>query len=712
MMSIDAIETLFDEERFDEAWRQAAETLDGERGQRLARSERQRLAKVAGMSALRHGRLDEAALRLGVAWTCDPLDAAVCATYGHLLFELGRGAEGAPVFESLLVHHRDELTERTLGVVLRSIAQVALERGETTRALELVTEAIDANDADMAAATLRIDILERLERGDDAASERDALIRRVDNATVRASLRTAQARHLDAAGDATGAAEQRFLAWRDDPTRGATDALAHELGTVGRHDDRAVVMLARADAVTGAERARRMVELADVLAGPAQRPRDAATALEKALDADPTELAPFERLTALLHQLGDWPALHDAYARTIRRVLEHRPDDRALLATLWRNLGEICRLHLDDAEGARTAYATSLRYRRDHSTEDLVLDLSARVDAPDAQIASLREALDAEPERADRLERLGALWMQSGARDRGYTVLRWLPLLGGSSERASALVEALDRRRPAAPPGAVDAETRRRLVRPSPERHPLDAAFAVATHLLDEHLRRDTDDYGLGERDRLDLNEPLLVTRAVNDAARALSATPPPTYLSDAATSVGVVWLGQPALVVPRAMLGGVPERELRYAIAERVVVLSAETALSYVMPPEGLKLVLAAAIHLVRPDFEIGDAPVMKRLVQGMKRAMKPHWREPLQIAVERLFADEAMSDVDAWRSRVHLEAVRMAYLMCDCPRATMAVIERQEPEAAPWIRRALVHWTLTDGYATARQQLGLAVG
>lgn len=104
-----------------------------------------------------------------------------------------------------------------------------------------------------------------------------------------------------------------------------------------------------------------------------EKPVKAVEMFEEALDADPVnKLEAFEAIDRVLTQNGDWPELARAHRRMIRRL--HQLDDdeldeqlREVQIALWRNLGEVYTLRLEDEEVAAQAFDMADRLEEEYA---------------------------------------------------------------------------------------------------------------------------------------------------------------------------------------------------------------------------------------------------------------------------------------------------------------------------------------------------------
>ena len=173
------------------------------------------------------------------------------------------------------------------------------------------------------------------------------------------------------------------------------------------------------------------------------RPDDAIYHLRRALDIDPDRVEIFETLEKLYRQIEAWPELAD--------ILEERIDlavDVDVEINLWRNLGELYELRLDDLESAIDAYRSILEiddtdlpaleslesiYEREERWEDLIDILERKADTSYGD------------EEIEIRRRIGSVWERHvGDIDRAIQAYRDLLEVERDSDTRHAF-EALER---------------------------------------------------------------------------------------------------------------------------------------------------------------------------------------------------------------------------------------------------------------------------
>ncbi len=284
------------------------------------------------------------------------------------LYELaGKATEAAQQYELLLKHH-----EKAMPAVDRAELRVRLTRlfrtlGEKDRAIAMVEKALDADPVQPVALRLAIELSDGASTWDKAAlyrqrlagiakgEERFALLVELGKIAQDKLLKpklaiTGYAAALELHPDALDVLERIHLAYR---SAGQLQEAAKLQATLLAHP------LLSEDA-----RHRETLSLAELL-GRTMKEEDRAVALlESALDRSPQFVQALQLLEALLVGSKRWKTLDECTRRLIVR-LEKVPASAARRAVLWRSLGELRAVRLKDDPGAFEAYSAGARLAPD-----------------------------------------------------------------------------------------------------------------------------------------------------------------------------------------------------------------------------------------------------------------------------------------------------------------------------------------------------------
>jgi hypothetical protein len=174
-----------------------------------------------------------------------------------------------------------------------------------------------------------------------------------------------------------------------------------------------------------------------------------------------------------------------------------------------------------------------------------------------------------------------------------------------------------------------------------------------------------------------------------------------------------------PGFVLGRGLVSGRTDRELAFRLAKKLVNMRADHFLLWpqVVPTQSeLRAILAAAIKLLRPEFDLPDtdAVAVRKYVSFLHKALPQAQWMSMHAAVEQLVTDPASIDLGAWAAAAEENANRAGLLACgDVVAAARELVKearvrRERPEEAIL---DLARWSVTTQYLDLREQLGLAL-
>jgi hypothetical protein len=135
------------------------------------------------------------------------------------------------------------------------------------------------------------------------------------------------------------------------------------------------------------------------------------------------------------------------------------------------------------------------------------------------------------------------------------------------------------------------------------------------------------------------------------------------------------------------------------------------------VVPTPGeLRVILVAAIKLLRPEFDLPDTDMVavRKYVAFLHKAVPQAQWISMNSAVEQLIADPASIDLGAWAAAAEGNANRAGLIACgDVVAAARELVKEARatgtrPEAAIL---DLARWSVTTQHLDLREQLGLAL-
>jgi hypothetical protein len=237
---------------------------------------------------------------------------------------------------------------------------------------------------------------------------------------------------------------------------------------------------------------------------------------------------------------------------------------------------------------------------------------------------------------------------------------------------------------------------------------------------------KEAQSYGLDRSMRVDLaKDNSSVSQILAYVSRLIGVTLPAVYVPPTAhDEIDLVILLEgkqvfPTFVLGRGLVTGRTDRELAFCLAKKLVGLRADHFLLWpqVVPTPGeLRVILVAAIKLLRPEFDLPDTDMVavRKYVAFLHKAVPQGQWISMNSAVEQLVADPASIDLGAWAAAAEGNANRAGLIACgDVVAAARELVKEARatgtrPEAAIL---DLARWSVTTQHLDLREQLGLAL-
>ncbi len=438
-----------------------------------------------------------------------------------------------------------------------------------------------------------------------------------------------------------------------------------------------------------------------------------------ALDANPAFLDPFEAVDRLLTEAKDWKALERNYRRMIERCASQTTEQATNLRfVLARNLGEIYRSRIQDADQAVAAYRYALGMRpEEEELYEIIADLYARAGKGGDEVIQHHLAyLQISPFRIASYQALFKAYFEAREFDRAWCMASALTLLQQAKPEEEEFYKRYlpptvpEPRRPLGP------DHLRRLYHSELDVE-LTSILATVAVSLREDYAGDLKRWGVGRRDRIELTAPELVMARMRHAIEKLGLQPAPQfYVRKDFSGVANANTEPPALVLGGDMLSGKTERELGFLAARNIALLRPEFYLASAYPAtEHLKVFFYAAFALATGAVP-GDAPLdtVTPLVNALRRLPEPVLA-PLRNQTAAYLNSGVNPDLSRWLRSVDHTANRIGLLLSGDLRQAIASVKNEQfligKASVKDKVKELILFSISDEYAALRRELGIAL-
>ncbi|HSP18813.1 MAG TPA: tetratricopeptide repeat protein, partial [Myxococcaceae bacterium] len=309
------------------------------------------------------GRRDRALAAYEEAYQLDSTYLPALEGYGNLLVQTGRQDQALKVFQTILIHHREDLTDLEIVEIYWQIGEVHVALKQHDRAQNHFEKALGIDPGHEPSLRALVTLADGAGRWDRSAEYRHALVNVLEGEPrAEAALELGQLAR-DRLKDPHAAIDAYAQALRIRPqsleVMDALYVLYRETRQPGKAAEILETMLGQPELQADAQRAKRVwFALGESLRDELRDTGRAVEAFNAALDLDPLFIEAFTAIEAMLGAAKEWKQLEENYARMIQRLPKTDDTEQARMA-LWRTLGDLYLQILKQPESALMAYQVS-----------------------------------------------------------------------------------------------------------------------------------------------------------------------------------------------------------------------------------------------------------------------------------------------------------------------------------------------------------------
>jgi tetratricopeptide (TPR) repeat protein len=643
---------------------------------------------------------------------------------GPALAKAGRWEDASKIYQAILIHHRESLTDAEIVDYYQNLADLNHRLVQNDRAIKNLEKALELEPNHVPSLRLLATVLEGEQRFEEAY---DAMIRLVphvagdERVKLLVELGRLAKSELDDPYRAIDAYED---ANRQSP--GDRDILTAllQLYRQSRQGPRAVEILEELVRIEPDEKARVRLNqtLGEVWRDEMRNEARATQYFNAALDLDPSFIKAFEAIEGMLSQSGNWAGLEQNYIAMLKRLPQ--VDPKGIKGVLWRNLGDLYRFKMKNLEGATQAYKVLTKMSPDAvDVIEVLADLLSRNPAAiDEAIGTWQRLVQLNPDKmAKPLHELVRLYLVRQLNDRCFLACSALKALNEATPQEQQLLQGFAKQ---AVTQAKRAMTDRawdlRLMHPA-TRGPLAQLSAQLWRAAGAVLVRQPKDYGLDkkkfwEKEDLDAPVPKYFTTQVKFVRNVLNVGSFELWNKlDGAEPLGLLALEVPSLALGAGnpLLRDTNARSLWFQIARQLTGLRPAFILPRALGPQRFQAVVDVAVRLVEPRYPISADP---RDVAEVERgfARIPGLAGALHPIVLELLKPRQPIAIKAFLEGIELTSLRAGYLLTTDLDLAFA-IARQPDVGAPVAFAAkvkdLLLFSVSDEHLELRQLLDLSL-
>ncbi|MGZ6029237.1 MAG: tetratricopeptide repeat protein, partial [Myxococcaceae bacterium] len=596
---------------------------------------------------------------------------------GNLLVQEKAWEEALRIFQAILIHHRDGLTDLEVVETYWQIGEVQSQVGQPERAQKSFEKALEMDQNHEPSRRSLVRVLESIGDFEGAVEHRQKLAPLLEGKARFEQLVAVGEICRDKLKDPYQAIDAFHSAAKIDPTDvGVTEALLglyRETRQGQKAADVLGMLLSRPEVQADAARAAKLhFALGEILKDEIKDEDAALAEFEKALDGNPRLVQAFSAIEGALTAGKKWPALEQAYLRMVQRLPKQPELAQARLA-LWKTLGELYRRVLDNPDGARMAYEVVVKAEpEDAAAVEIYADLSAAKPGAEAQaIEAYRQLLRVGGSPQKAVSALVGLHAARKEYDKAYSAAQTRAhLVGSASAEEQQVVSKLRRfAREAASKGLTDALWTERLFHEK-VRGTLAEIMKLVAKEAGALFAQSPRELGLNpKKDEIDVQESMLffanmfkyVARTLGlEGLRLFKPAQSPGRLLFANTD-------PPGLVAGEEMFKERPKKELWFAIAKAMSFARPELRLARLMPHDQLEVLFQAACSLGTSRFVVtADPHQVEKLKHQLEKVLPEKTRtQALKKLARQYCAEQKPGDVRAYMDGAELTSNRAGTLL-----------------------------------------------
>ena len=701
--SLEAARPLADIYVAKEGWAQAERMLDivavqmanravAEQDEALARELCRQLYRL-GYVAEKLGKKDKALGAYEKAYGLDATYLPALEGLGNLLVQNKRFEDAQKVYQTILLHHRDDLTDLEVVEIYWQLGDIQGALGQRDRAQNHFEKALGIDPTHEPSLRSLIAVTEAQGLFERAAEHRTALLSLLDGDAKFTALLELGKLAKEKLSDPFRAIDAYLQAHRLQPSNLEVMDALYVLYRETRQSPKAAEtlekMLAEPELRKSSRIKRVWFALGEIYRDELREYDRAAMAFNAALDSDYRFIEAFSALEALLGAQKQWRALEENYARMIQR-LPKTQDTHAARMMLWRALGDLYRQVLKDDQNAFLAYqAVSRGLPDDVGVQETFAELAAKVPGQETEaLAAYRRALPRSTQPAKIVHALVQLHGKRKAYDEVWLAAQvaqgLIGEVGPHEEEVLRKLAPYAKKREQASQALTDRLWRTHLFHPrvrgpmadimgilfeqvgaqfatahaqyglNPKRHRVDVA---TSNVLQVHQYRYVS--RLLGMDAVELYSPYLVARLERMARKTNDPVPEPMVgIEVCHTDPVCLKVGGRFFPVDTNEL---VQKELLYGLGRAFALIRPELALSQRMPADRLEALFQAAVTLSVPRYRVtADPKAVEELRRLLEKSLTPQAKVALGREVAAWAQNGTADDLRHYLDGAELTAVR----------------------------------------------------
>jgi tetratricopeptide (TPR) repeat protein len=725
--NVDAAAPLVEVYLTDKRWERAEPLLDLIINARTAANadvrELQLLNYRLGFVAEQLHKDEKAIAHYKTAYELDSTHLPTLQGMGNLLFRREDWDRAFKIYQTILVHHRENLSENDVVEIFYRQGQIKLKVGERRKALDFFKKALDIEPRSVTVLRAVVDLHEKQGDWEDVIHYRRALLALDTDANERftslVTIGDILREHLRNVPKAVEAYKEALGVQAD--SRLVLSKLL-DLYQEARQWNEAVEILTRlAELERDLSRQSKYYYTIGVIQRDELKDNfQAVRTLDKALDADPSMLKSFQAIDQILTTERDYERQDRYYRKMLKRAMETKLDDK-LVITLAKGLGEINRTRLKKYEEAIKAYKIALTKAPDDlQVHTIVAELFELNDQPEKAIAEHYKMIELNPRNVESYQQVRRLFMESGRYDEAWCVCQVLSYLGHANADERAFFEKYRSKTLTQARKALDNEQWGLIYHPE-----LSLLLAQFFQRLYQYtvplMAQQHKDLKLHKKkDLVEATEQTPFNNVLNYVTQVTRLHRVEVYrIPDGGNGIFSANLNPPGMMVGGDVLSGRSLQELAFITAKQLMMMgqhfyTATIDPTYERRKGRLFTIVYTVMKLVNPTAEVPFKD--DDLLESFRSIPAADLQEISKIIAKMSENQQQHLNLSKWLEMVEHSANRLAFVLSNDLGAAVRCIKNEPGQfsKAPVQDRVreLVLYALSENYFKLRKALGLAIG
>jgi len=641
---------------------------------------------------------------------------------GEILVEQEDWDRAFKIYQTVLVHHRENLDEARTADIFNRQGVIKLSVGEKRKALDFFRKALDVDPQHRSSLLAVADIHESRGDWEDVVHYKRRLVDLLDPGIERTETLVLVGDILGSKLNNTKAALEIYQSLLDEEP-GSKMLLGKMLGLheLAKNWTAAVDTLTQLAELedNSARKAKYWCGVATIQQRYLEDRFLAVRSFDNALDADPSMLRAFEAIDQMLTEDRDYERQDRYYRKMLKRAMESQLDDK-LIFSLAKNLGEINRSRLKRFDEAAKAYKIALtRKPDDPGITQILAQLYELDDDSSKAITQYQTLIQQDPKNIESYRTLKRLYMEADMLDEAWCVTQVLCFLNKASPEDRTFFEKYRNRTLRQITKALDTGHWDVL------RHPTKSALMdlffmkVAPHAM-APMSYGFKDAGVHKRKDLhDPNEKTPFNTVLNYVAQCLRTARPDCYKDPQNRSgLNVLNFNPPALAVGGELSRGARMQELAFMAAKQMTLMGAQHIISsfdtsYEHRKERLKTTVYTVMKLVN---QTANVKAHEDLLKDFSHTMQPADLTALDKLIKKMSANPTQHlDVSNWLEGLEHTLNRVGLLFANDLQSAAAVLKTEtgsfsRAETTDRVRE-LILFSISTEYFGLRKALGFSI-